>query len=1171
MSSAYIIEIVPADRGWILETIAKAIEQEARRQWPRFTVKIVDQPSDEADLTFFLPESAFRPLKKSITVTHLAHKEDQRDAAALFEDVAKRSDYCLTASKQYKTILENDGAQHVFQIHYGVDTNLFTPKLKLGVVGRTYQTGRKGECLLAEIAGMPMIDLRFTGGGWPLPAHYVSATGMVDFYRELDYLLIPSLIEGGPVPLLEALSAGCPVIAPTDIGLVEDFPHIPFERGDAKDLRRVIENLLDKKLALRRSVLDCDWGLFARRHLNLFAELIDKRRLSYAIAPNPRNTTPTGKVRVLLVTHGSESSAKGGPSTRVRFIQKRLLAEGHFVGICHNPATTAQLDEFDIVHVFNSWHPISAIQTLALAKRAGKHVVFSPIVLDLYSWPIYHQLMEVAFSSGDPQTIESVVSQLPALVKRKEYSGPNAESPIEGIPGHFQALRKCCALADHVVLLSKAEGELLRGIGADLPNYQIIHNGVSDTYSAAADPDLFKKKYGLDKYILCVGRVEYRKNQALLAMAARDIPLPVVLIGDVGDPGYLQHVKRVGGARIRHIERIGDQRMLASAYAGASVFVLPSWCEGAPLAALEAGLVGAPLVLSDMSSEQEYFGTNAEYVSPGDVLGIRAAIIRTLARNESDHDRQNRQAQLRRSYSEEIHVGKTLELYQSLAVVEATPTRASSLYLDVSSLLHTLSSPRHMTGVPLAERKIIGEIVRIEPSTKCIAFNDAQGHFVEIPYAAIERFKPVKLDRTFWFNENAPNLESDLCLNICLPGSTPPPVLARQADARRSAWDSIADWVVLLLQRARLGQATIGKIGLLANQIRSCAAKLGNISIRNAPLSQKDPAVTDFSNVAKLLSVSNAQRMPATLPIGSRVLTLGQGWLSNEPLLDSLIAISMGCQLEAYVYDISYISGAHFSGWKDNIDRQRRLEKLLRYCTTVFTESRVTEVEIGKFCKSRNWTPEIVRTQLRGREIVGKPSPLSRAYKEKFILYVSSFNRRKNHDFIVNVWNDLMSKTSLVAEQGFRLVLVGAIQGEEKFGDPTYVEQLRQSNIHVHTDVSDEELHQLFAHCTFTIFPSLQEGWGIPVQESLMYGKVCLVSSTIPSAVEIDNAALIRLDPHDFFGWREALETWAAKKAMREAFQEQAKQYRPPSWQDISLSVLRREHYKAPGVVGFSP
>ena len=45
------------------------------------------------------------------------------------------------------------------------------------------------------------------------------------------------------------------------------------------------------------------------------------------------------------------------------------------------------------------------------------------------------------------------------------------------------------------------------------------------------------------------------------------------------------------------------------------------------------------------------------------------------------------------------------------------------------------------------------------------------------------------------------------------------------------------------------------------------------------------------------------------------------------------------------------------------------------------------------------------------------------------------------------------------------------------------------------SDATDERLKDLYKHCLFTVYPSLAEGFGLPVAESLAYGKVCICSS----------------------------------------------------------------------------
>ncbi len=56
--------------------------------------------------------------------------------------------------------------------------------------------------------------------------------------------------------------------------------------------------------------------------------------------------------------------------------------------------------------------------------------------------------------------------------------------------------------------------------------------------------------------------------------------------------------------------------LLASAYAAARVFALPSWFETPGLAALEAALAGCAVVITPYGSTREYFGDLVEYARP---------------------------------------------------------------------------------------------------------------------------------------------------------------------------------------------------------------------------------------------------------------------------------------------------------------------------------------------------------------------------------------------------------------------------------------------------------------------------------------------------------------------------------------------------------------------------
>jgi glycosyltransferase involved in cell wall biosynthesis len=103
---------------------------------------------------------------------------------------------------------------------------------------------------------------------------------------------------------------------------------------------------------------------------------------------------------------------------------------------------------------------------------------------------------------------------------------------------------------------------------------------------------------------------------------------------------------------------------------------------------------------------------------------------------------------------------------------------------------------------------------------------------------------------------------------------------------------------------------------------------------------------------------------------------------------------------------------------------------------------------------------------------------------------------------------------------------------------------------------SDAALAALYRGCLFTVFPSLYEGWGLPVTESLSFGKT-VAASNRASIPEAGGAFCSYYDPEDVHeayavirGLIEQPELVAAMEAKI------AKQYRPATWEDTAAAIL---------------
>jgi glycosyltransferase involved in cell wall biosynthesis len=119
----------------------------------------------------------------------------------------------------------------------------------------------------------------------------------------------------------------------------------------------------------------------------------------------------------------------------------------------------------------------------------------------------------------------------------------------------------------------------------------------------------------------------------------------------------------------------------------------------------------------------------------------------------------------------------------------------------------------------------------------------------------------------------------------------------------------------------------------------------------------------------------------------------------------------------------------------------------------------------------------------------------------RFVLFVSTIESRKNHLGALNAWLNLMRRHGTKSVP--KLVCVG---NQGWLNDAVHAKlkssELLRERVVMLSRLSDAELAALYRGCLFTLYPSHYEGWGLPVTESLCYGKVSLVSSasSLPEA-----------------------------------------------------------------------
>jgi glycosyltransferase involved in cell wall biosynthesis len=105
-------------------------------------------------------------------------------------------------------------------------------------------------------------------------------------------------------------------------------------------------------------------------------------------------------------------------------------------------------------------------------------------------------------------------------------------------------------------------------------------------------------------------------------------------------------------------------------------------------------------------------------------------------------------------------------------------------------------------------------------------------------------------------------------------------------------------------------------------------------------------------------------------------------------------------------------------------------------------------------------------------------------------------------------------------------------------------------------DCGDAELAALYRGCRFTLFPSLYEGWGLPVAESLCFGKPCLAANA-SSVPEIGGSLVDYFDPLDLHDALRVIEAALADPAMLADREDAIRaNFRPTPWTDTAAQLL---------------
>lgn len=295
---------------------------------------------------------------------------------------------------------------------------------------------------------------------------------------------------------------------------------------------------------------------------------------------------------------------------------------------------------------------------------------------------------------------------------------------------------------------------------------------------------------------------------------------------------------------------------------------------------------------------------------------------------------------------------------------------------------------------------------------------------------------------------------------------------------------------------------------------------------------------------------------------GDVLMVLGAPW--SHPSYDRLAARmrqAHGMRVALLVYDIIPLRRPE---WCD-----RSLVRLfaawfgavLPLCDRLFAISRATAQDLERYARENALAiPLPVRPIPIGTGFSAEPPPdatLPSTYPApgSYALVVSTIEARKNHALLVRAWRRLLEE--MPPAEVPTLVFAGRVGWMVS----DLMQQLRNTEflggkVVIIDDASDAQLAALYRGCRFTVFPSFYEGWGLPVTESLAFGKPCVISNAT-SLPEAGGALARYFDPDNLDDALRVIRDVIADPSGLEAWRQRVvREFRPVSWDATAEALI---------------
>jgi glycosyltransferase involved in cell wall biosynthesis len=289
---------------------------------------------------------------------------------------------------------------------------------------------------------------------------------------------------------------------------------------------------------------------------------------------------------------------------------------------------------------------------------------------------------------------------------------------------------------------------------------------------------------------------------------------------------------------------------------------------------------------------------------------------------------------------------------------------------------------------------------------------------------------------------------------------------------------------------------------------------------------------------------------------GDRLLMLGSGW-DALPVYDHIEPLAKAGLVTPLilVHDLIPLVELRSSGILSSGVFRAWLGRAARLAAGLLTYSASTRNDlIDYLSRTGQRTPPVSVATLPHEFTPPAETPLSKPVQgilpANYALFVGPVSGRKNASRLLEAWAKVIGR---LGPDRTPLLVITDRRGAAQVHD-THIRPIA-SHVRLLDRPSDYELSRLYSAAAFTVFPSLYEGWGLPVGESLWHGIPCITSNA-SSLPEVGGPLCDYVDPTSVDSIASAVERFAADRGYRDRRAKAIRREDLRLWRDFANDVI---------------